>query len=525
MYNTLKQVSLSHKYFISSLVYEAEKSVKNNTMTTEKARNMIIESFDNYNKASGQEDFLNVLDSKGNAILLINPIDIGNNYKKFQHESIRQAYERIFDIVKTKGSGTIEYSYVEPNRNIHVVQRRFSYVQSIPQFDLVVVCTTNTNHILSTVFILSFLLFAIIIFVLALSISFILILRYKSLKHMIESIPYPAWVKNINGKVLIMNSHLKKLCLVDSENIINENTLHNFTLDADTVIEQFYNVVKTGEMGVIDMEINMFGKNAVFQLFNVPIFNAFGSVKYVATLARDITNEKETEKQRLEFISLISHELRTPLTALIGSIKIVNTLFKASVPENVNQMLILQEKNALKLKYLIDNILDTSKLDANKMEFDITENNIVPIVELTAKELETYAITYNVSLKVENTLEEVRVNIDKDRYKMCLSNLISNAIKYSKSDTSVDICITKIEDNKVKIAVKNYDAYIPPEKIGSVFGRYDQVDSKDKRAKAGTGLGMYITKQLVEKMNGKIGVSSDEHVTEFYTIFDISNEI
>mgnify|MGYP003327809305 CR=1 FL=1 len=247
-------------------------------------------------------------------------------------------------------------------------------------------------------------------------------------------------------------------------------------------------------------------------------------VGYIIVLI-DVTKDVEMDELRSHFISNVSHELRTPLTALIGSIKIVNTLFKATVPENVNQMLILQEKNALKLKYLIDNILDTSKLDANKMEFDITVNNIVPIVELTVKELETYAITYNVSLKVENSLEEVRINIDKDRYKMCLSNLISNAIKYSKSGTSVDICITKQEDNKIKISVKNYDAYIPPEKIGSVFGRYDQVDSKDKRAKAGTGLGMYITKQLVEKMNGEIGVSSDEHVTEFYTIFDISNEI
>ena len=180
----------------------------------------------------------------------------------------------------------------------------------------------------------------------------------------------------------------------------------------------------------------------------------------------------------------------------------------------------MTDKNSIRLKKLVDNILDTSKLDSGKLAFNKVDTDLIPLLNESVSELSPYAIQYEVNLSLKNNIEEVYAHIDKERFKQIVSNLVSNAIKFSKKDSNVDI-ETAIVDSKVRISVINYESLIPEEKIENLFKKFTQVDPADTRSYGGTGLGLYITKQLVENMDGEIGVDSNKKRTIFYVTFNL----
>lgn len=238
--------------------------------------------------------------------------------------------------------------------------------------------------------------------------------------------------------------------------------------------------------------------------------------KAITFVIHDITQHKEIERMKNEFISTVSHELRTPLTSIRGSLGLVLSEALGKLPEKSKELLNIANNNSLRLINLINDILDLEKIKAGKMEFSFKEYEVMPLVEESIKLNEEYAKLYNVRYELVERLDQSFINVDKGKFIQVLTNLLSNAAKFSFADEVVEIFV-KRKRNVVLISVVNKGAGIPEESYSKIFESFSQVDSSDSRKKGGTGLGLSITKSIIQKMGGQIGFTSKlNEYTDFY---------
>lgn len=238
----------------------------------------------------------------------------------------------------------------------------------------------------------------------------------------------------------------------------------------------------------------------------------------------DITQRKEVEKMKDEFISIVSHELRTPLTSIIGSIGLIASKVLGDIPEKAEDLLKIANNNCNRLTLLINDILDLEKIKAGKMDFEFKEYDIVSIVEESIEASVDYARQYDIEYKIINPVDNAIVKIDKNRLIQVLINLLSNAAKFSHEGSTVDVEIKKINDNMIRVNVKDTGIGIPEEFKPQIYENFSQADSSDTRKKGGTGLGLSITKELITVMGGTINFESKlNEGTNFYIDLPFKN--
>jgi signal transduction histidine kinase len=239
----------------------------------------------------------------------------------------------------------------------------------------------------------------------------------------------------------------------------------------------------------------------------------------------EITLEHDKTKAALEiksqFLSTVSHELRTPLTSIKGTLDLVNSGVMGPVPDQMQPILTIAAKNGKHLADLINDLLDLQKIEAGEMAFRFNLLNVRELVDDSVTMSKGYADQMDVTLSVTHTDEEIFINGDAGRLSQVMANLISNASKFSHKGGIVDISVKRLGDH-VRIYVKDKGVGIPENAKERVFGRFSQVDSSDQRRVGGTGLGMNISKKIIEKHDGQIDYESTlGHGTTFFIEFEI----
>ncbi len=209
-----------------------------------------------------------------------------------------------------------------------------------------------------------------------------------------------------------------------------------------------------------------------------------------------------------EFISTVSHELRTPLTSIKGSLGLISS-GTINDPIQIEEMLGLASNNTERLIKLVNDLLIMEKLQGNKMEFNFTEMNIADVIKNTMILSEPIAKDYDVTFKLTNFVDKAIVYGDPDRLTQVVSNLFSNAAKYSPAKETVEVSIERLEKS-FRINISDVGAGVPQAFRDKIFGRFSQADSSDSRRHGGTGLGLNISKEIIEKHGGTIGFSSVE---------------
>jgi signal transduction histidine kinase len=239
----------------------------------------------------------------------------------------------------------------------------------------------------------------------------------------------------------------------------------------------------------------------------------------------EITAEHAKTKAALEiksqFLSTVSHELRTPLTSIKGTLELVNSGVMGPVPSQMQPILTIAAKNSKRLADLINDLLDLQKIEAGEMAFRFSLLNLRDLVDESVTMSRSYADQMDVSLSVTHTQEDVFINGDAGRLSQVMANLISNASKFSHKGGTVEI-FTKTQDDRVRIYVKDKGVGIPENAKDRVFGQFSQVDSSDQRRVGGTGLGMNISKKIIEKHDGQIDYESTlGQGTTFFIEFEV----
>lgn len=225
-------------------------------------------------------------------------------------------------------------------------------------------------------------------------------------------------------------------------------------------------------------------------------------------LLRDITARKKVEQLKNEFISTVSHELRTPLTSIKGSLGLLSAGVFGQLPEPAQELVNIAQSNSERLVSLVNDILDIEKLEFGQTQMQLEPTNLNPLLQQALAQNQGYADSFNVHLSLDNALPEpLLVAIDDLRLQQVLSNLISNAVKFSSAEGRVEIS-ARLLDGQVEVAVRDYGLGIAEEFRERIFQKFAQADGSDTRTRGGTGLGLSICKTLMERMHGEIGYHS-----------------
>jgi signal transduction histidine kinase len=235
-----------------------------------------------------------------------------------------------------------------------------------------------------------------------------------------------------------------------------------------------------------------------------PLVNPEGTVIAVVAQGRDVTAQREAERVKREFTSTLSHELRTPLTSIIGSLQLINTGIVGDVPKEVADLTVVAERNGQRLLDLINDILDIEKMESGKLTLNPEPLRLDELVRESMVLNQAFADRFKVRFEVDGELSRREVTADRKRLLQVMTNLLSNAAKFSPEGDAVKVAM--IEDGwSVRIAVHDRGPGIPEAFRNRIFGRFAQADSTATRHKGGTGLGLAICKRLIELMDGRIG--------------------
>ena len=234
-----------------------------------------------------------------------------------------------------------------------------------------------------------------------------------------------------------------------------------------------------------------------------------GGRRMFTGVVRDITERKNIDTMKNEFISTVSHELRTPLTSIRGSLGLVAGGAMGELPEKALKMVEIAEKNSERLISLINDILDIEKIAAGKMEFDLKVQPLLPIIASAIESNAAYGEQYGVCYRMGEFKDDVCVNVDAGRLQQVLSNYMSNAAKFSPRGSEVKVDM-EFDGDHIRILVSDCGEGIPAPFQARIFQKFSQADSGNSRKKQGTGLGLAISKEIIEQMAGSVGFTSEE---------------
>lgn len=250
-----------------------------------------------------------------------------------------------------------------------------------------------------------------------------------------------------------------------------------------------------------------------------------------------LTEFRKKENTNNQLLTSLSHDIRTPLTSIIGyTDAIKKELLKDGLNDKYDLQNVIENNNTLEnnnvienyidivreksysLKEYLDNVFDWFKLNSNEFYLDLKDTEIT---ELSRNIIKSWIVIFeekNIDFDIEIEEKEIICNLDQNAYARVINNIIQNAVEHSKTK-KIQISI-KESNKKIFITIKDFGVGIEPDDLEHIFDRLYKCDKA--RNKVGSGLGLYITKELIEKMNGCIDVKSEiGEGTEFEIIFEI----
>lgn len=229
---------------------------------------------------------------------------------------------------------------------------------------------------------------------------------------------------------------------------------------------------------------------------------------------------EEVDKMKDDFISMASHELRSPLTAIRGYVEllgdIIETANHASTEKNPQKKYLKNIENSVsRLNNLVGDLLDVSRIQQNRIPFDLKETDVAEIVGNITNEMKVLANEKGLELK-EEFAQIKTIKVDPERLKQIIVNLISNAIKYTRKGR-VDVQI-KQDDKMVYVIVADSGMGISAENMKKLFSKFYRIKTPETAEISGTGLGLWIAREMAQKMGGDLNVESIEGVGSHFTL-------
>jgi len=331
----------------------------------------------------------------------------------------------------------------------------------------------------------------------------------RKLKLFAERAPIAVIEVDADGRIQEINHEAENLFGYTSAELSSEGASIKNLVDAqfhDEFDQRWSHLINSGESlaGLRLLNPRRDGMSIICEWNVTPLINNSGTVISVIAQGRDITQQIEAERLKQEFTSTLSHELRTPLTSIIGSLQLINSGVMGDLNTDQAELAEVAERNGTRLLDLINDILDIEKIESGKLTLFPETLSIDDLVRESIKLNQGFATRYNVKLVAIDPLPSLQVHADRKRLQQVMTNLLSNAAKFSPANSAVEVEL-RDKGNDVLVTIGDRGPGIPEAFRGRIFGRFAQADSTDTRAKGGTGLGLAICKRMLELMGGNIG--------------------
>ena len=271
---------------------------------------------------------------------------------------------------------------------------------------------------------------------------------------------------------------------------------------------------------VLDACLRMMDIGDTYMTFSATISgtNFEGSIKWLnkgtvdgrlLIMLHDITERLEQEQLQADFISMVSHELRSPLTSIKGSMGLLLSKAAGQLPPKAEGLLEIAHRNADRLVLIINDILDMEKISSGRLDFELETADLSELVAESLRANATAHQRFGLQIKCHGVDTPTYIETDANRIIQVLTNLMSNAAKFSKPGGTVEISVEKTPEN-VCVSVRDEGMGIAPEDQHKIFQRFADMANSDRATKGGTGLGLSICKAIVEGLGGTIDFVSKE---------------
>ena len=312
-------------------------------------------------------------------------------------------------------------------------------------------------------------------------------------------------ILNEDGIIEQVNPACENLIGLVNSKIINAS-IDDFLFSKKTFISKELHKVEENELFLRDFYIKNPLSNSV-----VPVEISFARInpeddfKRFVGVIRDVTEQKKADRLRDDFIATLTHDLRTPLLAAIQTLKFFLDGALGELDEKQKLLLSTMQKSNEDLLGLVNALLEVYKYDAEKLVLNKTDFNIYELTKHVYDELKPLADNKKIDFEIECSDKNLEINADRSELRRVICNLCGNAINYTGEEGKVTITI-KNESNDLIFSVSDNGCGIPQEDIPNMFQRFSQGTSKKRSA--GTGLGLYLSRQIIESHGGKIWLES-----------------
>jgi PAS domain S-box-containing protein len=342
----------------------------------------------------------------------------------------------------------------------------------------------------------------------------------QRIQTILESAPDPFIGIDFSGNITDWNSRAEALFGWRRDEVVGRQLAEvlipaRFRASATRILERFAASGQFPAAGaaIERIVVDRYGREIPVEL-RVGVIDT-GKLQLLCAFMHDISQRKEVERLKSEFVSTVSHELRTPLTAVYGSLRLLTGGLGGALPPQGQQLLEMSIRSCERLIRLINDVLDVERIESGRMELRRARLDLRPLLQRAVRDTEPYARELGVELHVDATAE-AWVEADEDRVTQVVVNLVSNAAKFSPRGDTVRVAL-HVDAGRARVGVLDHGPGIPPEFQSRVFERFAQADGSDRREKGGTGLGLNICRSIVQAHGGAIGFDSLPGVrTEFF---------
>ena len=339
----------------------------------------------------------------------------------------------------------------------------------------------------------------------------------KKMTAIVNSIAEGLILVDSNNRVLHINPAAERLLDLSADSINkditeiiqNEELIHIFEEDQRQILQH----KPTDQIPSKDEGINLiseitlarYNEKLVLRIIASPFLNENGLILGTVYLFDDITREKEIDQMKSDFISLVSHELRTPLTSIIGFVSFILDGKAGAINDRQRNSLARVQRQSKRLAALINDLLDISRIESGRIQMDQAPVSLLEIVTQRIEEIRPQADEKSIRLVLTAPESVPEVLGDEARLGQVFTNLIGNAIKFTPDNGEVSVKV-EADGNLLHVEVIDTGPGIPPEERQKIFDKFYQLSDISTRQQGGSGLGLSISKSIVEAHGGKLWI-------------------
>lgn len=347
----------------------------------------------------------------------------------------------------------------------------------------------------------------------------------EKLKALVETSSAWIWEMNLRRELTYSSNSVAKIVGYTIDEVLGKDLIMFFFDEDKPAYEEEYAhrlVEPRGWRNKLRRLKHKDGTERFVESSGEPIFCEKGILVGFRGASQNITEKLLIDKRKEDFLSVVSHELRTPLTSIHGSLGLL--LSKESLNDRVKELLTIAYRNSERLIKLINDLLDLQKVQFKKLTLTLLPTRPLKAIQESLDSFESLIKNSGKTMVITESLPDVYIKGDHERLVQVMDNLISNAIKFSPENSTIEISM-KVIDNNLRIAVKDPGKGIPKEFQPHIFEKFARAESGDARKTPGTGLGLNICKNMIEQMGGKISFTTKENEgTTFYVDLPITEE-